>query len=362
MSKIMTVLGPIVPENLGFTSMHEHILYDGCFFHDRFGFAIPPDAPVQVDEKVRLDNLGWLKHGFIMSMDALVMKDEDLMAAELADFKSEGGSSVVDMSAPGLRVDPEATRRVSAKSGVHIIAPTGFYSRDSWPKKFTGMAIEDMEAYMVQEIENGIEGSKVKPGHIKIAIEEDFVEPEVNALRAAARVALKTGLSITVHMGMLLPAQAGIQIADILKEEDLPAQRVVIAHNDKDFVEHNLNELIQNPNSWKLNLHPAKSLLVRGFNLSIDCFGHFWDAETMGICAMNDWQRMAGLVALIRQGYSKQLVIGTDTFTKILLRRFGGEGYCRLTRFVVPTLKSVGISDEDIRLLTIKNPARILSF
>ena len=36
MSEIMTVNGPIDPEDLGFTSMHEHILYDGRVFRRRF--------------------------------------------------------------------------------------------------------------------------------------------------------------------------------------------------------------------------------------------------------------------------------------------------------------------------------------
>jgi phosphotriesterase-related protein len=37
MPQIMTVLGPISPQDLGFTSMHEHILYDGSVFRRRFG-------------------------------------------------------------------------------------------------------------------------------------------------------------------------------------------------------------------------------------------------------------------------------------------------------------------------------------
>ena len=108
MPEIMTVRGPIASADLGFTSMHEHVLYDGRIFRRRFESFIPPDAPVKPEEAVRLDNLGQLKHGFIMSLDAIVMRDEDIMAAELADFRSEGGSAVVDMSTPGLRVDPRS--------------------------------------------------------------------------------------------------------------------------------------------------------------------------------------------------------------------------------------------------------------
>ena len=48
MPEIMTVLGPIAPGELGFTSMHEHVLYDGHCFRRRFGNLIPPNPPVKV--------------------------------------------------------------------------------------------------------------------------------------------------------------------------------------------------------------------------------------------------------------------------------------------------------------------------
>src|SRR3972149_7445566 len=56
MPEIMTVLGPIAPKELGFTSMHEHVLYDGECFRRRFGSLIPPGPPVKVDDPGRLDN------------------------------------------------------------------------------------------------------------------------------------------------------------------------------------------------------------------------------------------------------------------------------------------------------------------
>jgi phosphotriesterase-related protein len=261
-----------------------------------------------------------------------------------------------------MRVDPLGTRKVSQQSGVHIVITTGFYSRDSWPESFLQMGQAEMETHMMQEIEKGLDGTDVRPGHVKIAIEEDFSEPEVNALRAGARVAKRTGFSMTVHQGMLLPPEAGSKIADLLSEEDLQPDRVVIAHNDGNFVESDLRKLILDPTSWGLKLEYARALLERGLNLSIDCFGHYWDAEVLGVGPTPDWQRMAGLVKLIQEGYTRQLVLGTDTFVKILLRRFGGDGYCRLTNFVAPTLESVGVSAQEIRQITIDNPARILTY
>ncbi|MCP4749787.1 MAG: hypothetical protein GY866_02750 [Proteobacteria bacterium] len=71
---------------------------------------------------------------------------------------------------------------------------------------------------------------------------------------------------------------------------------------------------------------------------------------------------MDGPVSLIKAGYSSQIVLGTDTFIKTLLRSFGGEGYCRLTDDVVPTLTRIGISDTDIQAITVDNPGKLLSF
>jgi len=69
-----------------------------------------------------------------------------------------------------------------------------------------------METHMMAEIEEGMEGTGVKPGHVKIAIEEDFSKPEVTALVAGARVAKRCGFSLTVHQGMLLPPEGGQKI------------------------------------------------------------------------------------------------------------------------------------------------------
>ena len=115
-----------------------------------------------------------------------------------------------------------------------------------------------------------------------------------------------------------------------------------------------------------MNLDHARELLDQGVTLSMDTFGHYFDIELIGYVRPTDWQRLAALLALIKDGYSNQLVLGTDTFLKILTRRFGGEGYSRLTKFVIPFLREYldvfdRVSDYDIRLMTIDNPIRLLA-
>ncbi|RJP70315.1 MAG: phosphotriesterase [Candidatus Abyssobacteria bacterium SURF_17] len=367
MSEITTVAGPIAPHELGFTSMHEHIVCDMSIFRRRYEDLLPGNLPVSPDEPIRLDNLAFLKHNFILSHDVMDLRNEDVMTGEVADFKASGGSAMVDMSTPGLRCNLPAIQRISEKTGVHIIATTGLYAEDSWPERYRNMSVQEYVGFMLGEIEHGIENTEIKPGHIKVAITdsmmftvEPFSEQQKRLLRAAARVSNETGLSLSVHPP--LDSMDGVrEVVALLLEEEIHPERVVFAHAELFFVPQDLSTLVLEPDSWRLNIDHAKGLLDEGFNISIDSFGHFYDSEPIGQVNTTDWQRLAGLVALINAGYSSQIVLGTDMFLKILMRRFGGEGYCRLIDFVVPWLRRLDIAESDISRLTIENPARLLA-
>lgn len=367
MPEITTVLGPIAPDELGFTSMHEHIVCDMSIFRRRYEDLLPRNLPVAPNDPIRLDNLGYLKHVFILSRDAVDLRDEELMTGEVADFKVSGGGAMVDMSTPGLRCDLPAIRRISEKTGVHIIAATGLYAEDSWPEQYRDMDIQGYTSFMRGEIVDDIEGSGIKAGHIKVAITDSmtftvtpFSDQQKRLLRAAARVSNETRLSLSVHPP--LDSEDGVRkVVDVLLDEEIDPGRAVIAHAELFFVPQDLRTLVLEPDSWRLNTDLARELLDKGFNISIDSFGHYYDSESIGQIVTADWQRLAGLVALINAGYSSQIVIGTDIFLKILTRRFGGEGYCRLTDFVAPTLRKLGVDESDIEAITTRNPARLLA-
>jgi phosphotriesterase-related protein len=268
------------------------------------------------------------------------------------------------MSTPGLRINLRATKRISQNTGVHVIATTGLYTEDTWPERFKKMTIKELMQYMQNEIDGGIEDTDIKPGHLKIAI-TDLTKQQERVIRAAARVSYDTGLSLTVHPGMIIGSD-GRRIVKILREEGMDLEKVIIAHIPLTFTNFDLKFIVQNPNSFGVNLDHAKELLDQGVTLSMDTFGHYYDIEHIGYIRPTDWQRLAALYALIKEGYSSQLVLGTDTYLKILTRRFGGDGYCRLTKFVIPFLRDHldvfdRVSDYDIRLMTIDNPVRLLA-
>jgi phosphotriesterase-related protein len=367
MSWITTVLGDIRPEELGFTSMHEHTVCDMQVFRTRYEALIPADVPVKADDPVRLDNLGVLKHAFILSKEVMDLTDEKLIASEISDFAAAGGRAMLDASVPGVRCDINAVRRISEMTGVHIIASTGLYVEDSWPDRFRNMETDDYLRFMMGEINDGIDGTGIKAGHIKIGITDSsmfsvqpFSAQQKKLLKASIKASNETGLSLTIHP----PLDRFDSVRDVVRfmlDSGANPERVVIAHNDLFIVCMNLVTLISDPSSWQLDIDCARELLDLGFNISFDSFGHWHDAEPVGDIIPYDWQRLAALAQLIKLGYSSQIVLGTDMFLKILFKRYGGDGYCRVLNFALPMLRQAGVAEEDITKMTIGNPARILS-
>lgn len=351
--KVMTVLGPVEAKDLGFVDMHEHVMMDGGWvLRERHAGALSSqDDRYTVDDPVTLENIGLICRNFMTNWDALSFEDEDLIQGELEDYKKSGGDTILELSVPGIRHKVPAIKKLSELTGVHIIISTGLYTGDSWPEKYLRMTDEEIRKYMLGEIKYGVEDTGIFPGHIKIAVHR-LNKDEERALRAAAKVSCETGLGITVHSSSAVDGD-GIRITKILKEEGADLSRAVIAHVGGHFGPSDIRMLALRPELAKLNMDYAKALVDMGINVGMEFYTTF---------TSNEWMLFAGILTLLRQGYSSQIVLGTDTCAKIMTRRGGGEGYCRLTRFGIPTLRGLGVSDYAIRQMTVENPARILTY
>jgi phosphotriesterase-related protein len=148
----------------------------------------------------------------------------------------------------------------------------------------------------------------------------------------------------------------------ILLDEGISPERALLCHMQMFLQPMNMEALVLDPVSCRPNMDMLKEVLDQGLNICFDCFGHNWDIEALGLIPCSDLHRIAGIVALVKAGFAAQIVVGTDLFVKIHTRRYGGEGYTRLTNFVKPTLAKFGVSEKDVRLITEENPARILAF
>jgi phosphotriesterase-related protein len=302
-SAVWTVLGPIVPSALGRTLMHEHVL---CDFYRITGL---------------LNQL---------------LNDERLAVEELALLAAAGGSALVECTTIDLGRDVEALRRIAQQSGVHIVASTGWYRERFYPPEIDRLATEDLANLMVRELTEGIAESDIRAGIIgEIGVNLDYVTAqEERVLRAAARAQRQTGAVLSTHASMY---PVGLMQLDLLRDEGVDLTRVIIGHCDT-----------------YLNLDYHRAILRSGAGVAFD---------TIGREHMNPDSRRADLlVRLLREGWGERLVLSSDRCHRSDLRAFGGVGYGHLFTTFFDQLRARGVTEAELDLLTIENPARMLAW
>lgn len=356
---IRTVLGDVAPEKWGVTSMEDYIFYDGSVEGDRLRAALPEyPFPVEAEDLISLENVGMLHRNYVLSRDAVSQTEPEVLLEEVLEFRRVGGQAILDLAGIGVRTDPEQVRRISRETGVQIVAATGYHTRESWPAQLAGSDADALRDRLLEEIAGGIAGTDVIPGHIAVML-SDLGRDEQNALAAAGRAARETGLSLTVGRSNPTQEQDDV-VTKILSREGLAPDRVILGGIP--FTQRpSFGEAIRNPKALRVDITRARRLLDQGFTLS-HSFRNTQMLELLGDYDWGDWPELSGLVQLIAAGYARQLVLGNDCRGKIALHRFGGEGYCRMLYFTVPTLRDVaGISEHALHHMLVGNPARLLT-
>lgn len=76
----------------------------------------------------------------------------------------------------------------------------------------------------------------------------------------------------------------------------------------------------------------------------------------------SDRQRILDLRRLIKVGFRDQLVVAQDICFKTMTVRHGGWGYAHILRRVVPGIRMLGMTADDIDAILVRTPARLLAF
>ena len=312
MATINSVLGPLDTGSLGFTLPHEHVLTGSA--------GIQTTYPEFIDRQGTLDRA----------------------VAALKEAYDEGLRTLVDVTTMDLGRDIRLLEGVSRQSGVNIIAATGTW-RDI-PRVFW-TATPDMVANLyVREIEEGIEGTGIKAGIIKVANDVGGVTPEGEIiLRAAARAHNRTGVPISTHTWA--PERVGEQQVRIFEEEGVDLDRVYIGHSndttDTDYL---------------------AGLLRKGVWIGLDRYpgGRYPGTP--------NWEERTETVKrLIDTGYAHRIMLSHDWSVTLSIvsqaaqeerRRYNPESYLFIQRRVLPRLLELGASPDAVRMLNEENPRR----
>lgn len=339
---VTTVTGPITPEQLGVVTTHEHVLLDLTAFYQ----ALPVDGVDDpATQKVEMWNLGILSRDCYALKDNLLLDSEALAVKELGCFKKAGGNTVVDASLPGIGRDPAALKRISEQTGLNIIMGTGFYVGATHPKELDEMTERQIADLMVAELDEGIDG--IRAGYIgEIGISEIFDDKERRVLRAAAMASIDTGAAINVHINPW--TTNGLEAADILLKAGVVPEKICISHID-----------VENREEYIF------ALLEKGVYVEFDNFGKEYyirrEVRNSGYgLFVHDTDRVTLMKKMLDAGYGRQILLSCDVCLKNLLHTYGGWGYDHLLTNIVPMMEDEGITNEQIHMLLVENPARWL--
>lgn len=337
--KVMTVNGPIAAEALGVTLMHEHILNDcRCWWHA----PKTPERQYLAGGFVCMEILGELKQDPFVNKHNITLDDEPLAISELRAFANAGGQTVVEPTCRGIGRNPLALRRIAKAAGLNVVMGAGYYLGSSHPAEVADMTVGDIANEIVREAVEGVDGTDVKIGLIgEIGVSSDFTAEEEKSLRGAAQAQVRTGLPLMVH----LPGwfRLGHRVLDVVAQEGADIRHTVLCH--------------MNPSHDDFSYQ--SELAARGAFIEYDMIGmDFFYADQQVQCP-SDEEAARAIVRLAEAGYLDRVLLSHDVFLKMMLTRYGGNGYAYVLRHFLPRLKRHGLDETALDQMMRANPRAV---
>jgi phosphotriesterase-related protein len=321
MSYVETVRGRIDPQALGITLMHEHLI------------------TMDTELELNYPNPEW---------------DEERVFVEaragLTRLRELGVRTLVDVTVLGLGRDIQRIERLLEGVEMNVVVATGYYTFNVLPPYFSshgiGRLIDDgvdpLERMFTRDITEGIAGTAVRAGVIKVASDADGITADVErVLTAACHVHADTGVPITTHTRAA--NRGGLAQQQLFEREGADLQRVIIGHcGDSDDLDY------------------LRALMDKGSTIGMDRFGmdHLLPFE----------RRIETIVTLCAEGYADRMIISHDagyysTNIELSVRKVWEPTWenTLVSLTVLPRLRERGVSDAQIDQMMQTNPARLLA-
>ena len=316
MKTVQTVTGNIETKKLGSVLMHEHI------FSSSMGIALsyPQLYKEGTYEKIEKD---------------------------LNNMKSNGIDTVVDATPVGLGRDVCGLKKASEKTGVNIIATTGWWGME--PPYAGPIPEEKWAKAFIDDINTGCDRTDIKAGILKASMDKDGPTPwNVKMHHAVGLAQIETGKKIMLHT--YCPMETPRHQLRLLKEVGVDMNNVSVGHipetTDMDFV---------------------KWIYDQGVWLGIDRLPII---TLPGEYAVATETRIKFIKAMIDEGMGDRMLFSHDIFSMSTLFDYQPadiheyiaktcpEGFLFIKNSVFGKLADMGIDYDYLWNLTIENPKK----
>jgi phosphotriesterase-related protein len=316
-SGVQSVTGWVQDSELGVTLVHEHVA------------ASSP--------------------GILQSWPGLSGGRDKLVAtavAALAAARESGVGTIVDCTTFDLGRDAGLLAEVSRASGVAIIACSGLWLDPSVTVR--ARTAGQLADWFLHDLLEGMDGTNVRAGAIKIATEESIGPEGAKILQAAGIAGVQTSAPIITHTAARY--RSGEAQAAVLEASGVDPRRVAIGHSDDSD-----------------DLAYLTGLASRGYWIAMDRLPHGRLPEYGGQTVQD---RIEMIGKLIEAGFGGQVLLSHDEpIWAGLLTDQDQERHLRsnpdqltfISKVVIPGLEKLGIPAEGISGLLVDNPRRWLS-
>lgn len=308
--KIMTVSGEAGIHEMGTALIHEHVLVDW----------------------IGADSTGYHR------WDRAEVIERALPFFENA--KANGVDTILECTPAYLGRDPFILEELSRKSGVRIVTNTGYYGAVDnrfMPEHARQENAREIAERWIDEFEDGIDESGIRPGFMKISVAPDQPLSGLHKkiVQAAAITHSQTGLTIVSHTGGDEPA---LEQVLLLKEEGISPSAWVWTHAQSGSLEGNIQ--VAREGAW----------------ISLDNVNHNPDREPDERGSI-EWY-VNRITELKNAGYLDKVLISHDAGYYNPDEPNGGDfrGYTDVQDHLVPELLNNNFTEDDIRQLLVVNP------
>jgi len=223
----------------------------------------------------------------------------------------------------------------------------GYHIEALHPPELSSRTEQDITDELVRDITVGVDNTGVRAGIIgEIGCSLPLKNGEKKVLRCCAAAQQRTGVAIYIHPSA--DNEVVLNIVKILHDAGADLSRVIIGHVD-------ISEF---------SGATIRKIMDMGCNIAFDTFGFegfIQPPREARVVVLNDPQRINDIKGLIGEGYLSKIFISQDVATKERLLSYGGTGYVRIVRDLVPVMKIKGIAENEINTLMVDNPKRILT-
>ncbi len=318
MPHVNTVLGPIAPAELGFVAIHEHI-----------GYGMPGSE---------LDTQWW------KTPEARYEETVPKLRTFHENSLPYGGATFVDATGICNGRDVSYYQSLAEKTGVHIVAATGFVGGDTALPFFERASVEYLTDQFVHEIAVGIGRTGARAGIIKVGVSRGFLmkELDLRIYRAAARAALATGVPIFTHLAV--NAEPAVEI---FHEEGLPLDRVLFGHADDGVSQGRVRD------TW---------LADQGARIGFDTFGYDLELPDPPFWGRPRQERLDHFLRYVQGGRADSVLASADANCSPLgWPGVKGHTVNYLFDVLIPALREAGVDEATITRIFVELPADFLT-